>query len=113
MAHPTVVNVEAVRRCARHLGLWLAATGLTYNRTAREDFARSHPELFGQAYDVTLRGYDRWRGQRCLADNMQAFALYLTWRHERWLAQVPASGAAPCLFRAESWRQSLTRRELP
>src|SRR5579862_4830285 len=88
-----------VRRCADHLHLWLAATDGTYCRESLESFARSHPGLFGQAYDVTLRGYERWRTRESLEDSVESFAHYLVERHERWLATGPAcSTVASCLI---------------
>jgi hypothetical protein len=92
-------RVESIRRCAQHLRLWLAATGRPYNRVAREHFVRAHPALFGRAYEVTLRGYDRWRTLRAVSDSVDGFARYIARRHERWItANGVAPGLAPCLI---------------
>jgi hypothetical protein len=92
-------RVESIRRCAQHLRLWLAATGLPYNHVAREHFVRAHPVLFGSAYEVTLRGYDRWRTLRAASDSVDGFARYIARRHERWMtANGAAPGLAPCLI---------------
>jgi hypothetical protein len=91
-------RVESIRRCAQHLRLWLAATGYPYNHAAREHFVRAHPTLFGIAYEVTLRGYDRWRTLRAVSDSVESFARYTARRHERWIAANGAApGLAPCL----------------
>ena len=80
---------------ARHLRLWLAATGSSYSATARELFVQTHPVLFGRASELTLRGYDRWRWRRRLHDTAATFARYMGPRHQRWLAaQGDAAGAA-------------------
>ena len=92
-------RVESIRRCAQHVRLWLAATGLPYSRLAREHFVRAHPALFGRAYEVTLRGYDRWRALRSVSDSVDGFARYIARRHERWIAaNGVAPGLAPCLI---------------
>src|SRR5579859_2379764 len=88
-----------VQRCAHHLQLWLAATDVTYGRASVEGFARAHPALFGQAYDLTLHGYERWRKRQSLEDSVENFARYLVPRHERWLATgPPCSTVAFCLI---------------
>ena len=81
--------------------MWLAASGISYNVTARELFVRGHPVLFGRNYEVTLRGYDRWRWRRRLHDTAASFARYMAPRHQRWLAaQGDPSGLAACLIGA-------------
>ena len=91
--------MESVGRSADHLRLWLAAAGSTYGNAAREGFARAHPTLFGAAYEVTLRGYERWRMRHGVSDSELAFARYLAPRHERWLvAQASTHSVAPCLI---------------
>jgi hypothetical protein len=92
-------RVEAIHRCAQHLRVWLGATGLSYDRAAREVFVRAHPALFGRAYEVTLRGYDRWRTRHAIGDTVDSFARYIARRHQRWIATsglVPS--LAPCLI---------------
>jgi hypothetical protein len=79
-------RVESIRRCAQHVRLWLGATGLAYSGAAREAFVRAHPVLFGRAYEVTLRGYDRWRARRAVADTVDGFVRYIACRHERWIS---------------------------
>jgi hypothetical protein len=101
---------ESVSPCARHCQLWLALSGLSYGCTAREAFARAHPAMFGRAYEVTLRGFERWRSHHHIADSIDAFARYLSPRHERWLASVDDGGViAPCLLGGTTgqpcWRQ--------
>jgi hypothetical protein len=92
------IMLQSVSPCLRHCQLWLATSGLSYGCTAREEFARAHPALFGRAYEVTLRGYERWRMHRDTADSVDAFAQYLSPRHERWLATVGyGASLAPCL----------------
>jgi hypothetical protein len=84
--------------CAHHCKLWLATSGMPYGPTAREQFARAHSVLFGRAYEVTLRGYERWRRKQRIADTVEAFAWYLSPRHERWLGSVGyGAKLAPCL----------------
>jgi hypothetical protein len=61
---------------------WLTEAGLCYGRGSREAFVRAHPCLFGRAYEVSLRGYERWL-LRCNArDDLGAFATYLTLRFQ-------------------------------
>jgi hypothetical protein len=84
---------------ARHLRIWLAATASSYDPTARELFVRAHPVLFGRDWDLTLRGYGRWRWRRRLHDTAATFARYMAPRHERWLAaQADRTAVAPCLI---------------
>ncbi len=86
---------------ARHLRIWLAASGNSYGATSRELFVRAHPVLFGSASELTLRGYDRWRWRRRLHDTAATFARYITPRHQRWIAaQGETSATAPCLIGA-------------
>ncbi len=102
ISHVPATHAEAIYRCASHLRLWLSATEFPFNRASRERFARAHPDLFGQAYHVTLRGYDRWRTGHRLADTVDTFAHYLARRHERWLAaQRSSASVAACLLRPE------------
>lgn len=97
-AHVPTFHIESIAHCVRHYRLWLAASGLPYDCTARESFARAHPALFGRAYEVTLRGYERWRLRHHTADSVDAFARYLSPRHERWLASHGCGVTlAPCL----------------
>jgi hypothetical protein len=92
-------HLQTVQRCANHLRLWLAAMDVNYCSVSREGFARAHPALFGCAYDVTLRGYERWRLRYGLFDTLESFARYLVRRHERWLvASSPTASLAPCLI---------------
>jgi hypothetical protein len=96
---------KAQERAAGHLGLWLAGARLAYCGAARERFVRAHPTLFGSAYGLTLRGYERWRTRRGLSDTLGAFAGYIARRHERWIDSLnAAAGLAPCLLgSASSW----------
>ena len=97
-ATATISRVESIYRCVHHLQLWLAAAGVTYGRSAREQFVTAHPALFGRAYEVTLRGYEQWRRRHGLPDTAEAFARYTVRRHERWLtAHAPNAHVAPCL----------------
>jgi hypothetical protein len=105
LMHPTqaaldepTVPIESSSPCVHHCRLWLATSGLSYGRSAREAFARAHPTLFGRAYEVALRGYERWRLRHDLPDSVDAFARYLLPRHDRWLAAVGYGATlAPCL----------------
>jgi hypothetical protein len=91
-------RVESIHRCAQHLRVWLAATGLTYDTAAREGFVRAHPDLFGRAHEVTLRGYDQWRRQHAITDTLDGFARYIARRHQRWMGTNGHTPAlAPCL----------------
>jgi hypothetical protein len=72
--------------CADHCRRWLAASGLDYGRSSREAFARAHPALFGSAYEVALRGYERWLERTNTLDDLDTFADYLAARFERALA---------------------------
>jgi hypothetical protein len=97
--HAPTYHIESTSPCVHHCRVWLAASGLSYGRSAREAFARAHPALFGRAYDVTLRGYERWRLHDDTTDSVDAFARYLSPRHNRWLATVGYGATlAPCLF---------------
>jgi len=94
-----VRRTESIQRAAQHLRLWLAASGVVYNRSAREAFARAHPTLFGHAYQVTLRGFERWQMRHRGSDTVDGFAHYIASRHERWLASHGlTTGLAPCLI---------------
>jgi hypothetical protein len=104
-------DVRTVQRCEHHLRLWLAAGNVTYCGAAREDFARAHPDLFGFAFVVALRGYEQWRRRQRLGDTVESFALYLVCRHERWLvANSHSTGLAPCLIdrHRPCWRSAGT-----
>jgi hypothetical protein len=57
--------------------------GLSYSANSREAFARAHPELCGQAYDVMLRGYERWLIRQSVPDQIESFASYLSNRFNR------------------------------
>jgi hypothetical protein len=84
---------------ARHLRIWLALRALGYGAAAREAFASAHPSLFGRSYWVTLHGYERWLTRHSSLDSVEAFALYLAPRHERWLATQPRGAhLPPCLI---------------
>ena len=84
---------------AYHLRIWLAGRALTYGVAVPEAFASAHPTLFGRSYWVTLRGYDRWLARYGYPDSLEAFALYLAPRHERWLAsQGCGTRLAPCVI---------------
>jgi hypothetical protein len=89
-------RIEAIHRGARHLNVWLAATGMTYGAVAREVFVRAHPTLFGHAYQVTLRGYEHWRRRHQVTDTLDGFARYIARRHQRWI-DSHGCGMAPCL----------------
>jgi len=92
-------GVAADDAAARHLRIWLAASGSSYGAAARELFVQTHPALFGRASELTLRGYDRWRWRRRLHDTPATFARYMAPRHQRWLAaQGDTSLTAPCLI---------------
>lgn len=92
-------RTESIHRAAQHLRLWLAATGVAYDQSARLAFVRAHPALFGQAYEVTLRGFERWQLRHRVSDSVEGFAHYIATRHQRWLAAHGlTSGLAPCLI---------------
>jgi hypothetical protein len=94
-----VRRTESVNRAAQHLRLWLAAVGVTYDRPAREAFVRAHPALFGRAYEVTLRGFERWQLRHQVSDTVDGFAHYIASRHERWFAgSGHTNGLPPCLI---------------
>jgi len=96
-------RLESIHRGVQHVRVWLAATGLTYDSSAREAFVRAHPALFGRAYQVTLRGYERWRKRHGVADTVDGFARYIARRHQRWIgANGGSSGLAPCLIGTHS-----------
>ena len=91
--------VGGVDGAARHLRVWLSATGLTYDANARDLFVNAHPTLFGRDSDVALRGYERWRWRHRLHDTAAAFARYIAPRHQRWMSGFTgASSMAPCLI---------------
>jgi hypothetical protein len=109
--------IEAAQRTAQHLRVWLAATGRSYESETRELFARAHPAIFGCAYDVALRGYDRWRARSRLGDSVQSFAEYIGRRHHRWITSYGDTPAmAPCLLGTPTvqpcWTGSDRRAEL-
>jgi hypothetical protein len=90
---------EAVHGGARHLRVWLAASGRSYDAAARELFVRAHAELFGCAYDLTLRGYDRWRWRNGVDDSVDGFARYVAPRHQRWMmSRDHTPGMPACLL---------------
>jgi hypothetical protein len=92
-------RTEAIHHAAQHLQVWLVATGVTYDRTAREAFVRAHPSLFGRAYEVTLHGFEQWRMRHRFTDTVLEFARFIANRHERWLtANGATTGVAPCLL---------------
>jgi hypothetical protein len=94
-----VRRTESIHRAAQHLRRWLAASGVAYDRSAREAFARVHPTLFGRAYEVTLRGFERWQMRYRVSDTVDGFAHYIANRHERWFASHGLmTGLAPCLI---------------
>jgi hypothetical protein len=94
---------NAPGRAADHLGLWLAGSRVRYGGAAREGFVRAHPTLFGRAYWLTLRGYERWRTRGGLSDTLGAFAGYIAHRHQRWMDSLnAAAGLAPCLLGSAS-----------
>ena len=82
--------------------LWLTARGLTYSRSAREDFARAHPALFGYAYGVTLRGYDL-----CSSGTVASITAFMT-------SALQATGwnkvaaNARCFYADQCWTRDLT-----
>jgi len=82
----------------QHLHVWLTATGLDYGHAARQAFVLAHPRLFGSAYELTLRGYDRWRRRHHVPDTVAAFADYISPRHQRWLRANIEPGLAQCLI---------------
>jgi hypothetical protein len=75
---------EAVHRSTNHFRDWLVRTGRAYSSAAREHFVRAHPALFGSAYRLTLRGYERWCARAGVSDTLGAFAEYIAPRHQRW-----------------------------
>jgi len=94
-----VRRTESIQLAAQDVRLWLAATGVTYDRRAREAFVRAHPALFGLAYEVTLRGFERWQTRHRVSDTVEGFAHYIASRHERWfVAHGSTPGVAPCLI---------------
>lgn len=91
-------RIEAVYRAARHVRLWLAATELAYDAAAREVFVRAHPLLFGHAYELTVRGFERWRSRHRVNDTVDGFARYIARRHQGWLDSHGYPNAMPpCL----------------
>jgi hypothetical protein len=100
--HPST-RLIAIRAAAQHLRVWLAASGLSYGCAAREQFTRAHPTIFGNACELTLRGYERWRTRLAVADRPEAFAHYIASRHQRWMdATEFTSALAPCLVGTSS-----------
>jgi hypothetical protein len=99
-------GVQAMRRCVQHVNAWLAAADTTYGQAARTDFVRAHPVLFGHAYEIALRGYERWHRRHGLCDSSETFARYVTPRHDRWLNSMgcAAGAVAPCLLGAGQTR---------
>ena len=92
-------RTESIHRAAQHLRLWLAARDVAYDRSAREAFARAHPTLFGHAYEVTPRGFERWQMRHRGSDTVDEFAHYIASRHARWFASYGlTTGLAPCLI---------------
>lgn len=73
--------------CAEHCRQWFAAHDMEYCAASRAAFAQAHPGLCGHAYDVTLRGYERWLARDGARDGLEMFARYLSPRFER---SVPA-----------------------
>ena len=69
--------------CAEHCRRWLAARGLSYSADSREAFARANPAMCGHAYELTLRGYQRWLVRTSLKDEFDSFARYLSARFDR------------------------------
>ena len=99
LARLPVRRTESIHRAGEHLRLWLAASEVAYDRSAREAFARAHPPLFGHAYEVTLRGFERWQMRHRGSDTVDGFAHYIASRHERWLASHGlTTGLPPCLI---------------
>jgi hypothetical protein len=106
MSTGTGSTATARFRCGHHVRHCIAATGLNYGSAAREAFALAHPALFGNAYYVTLRGYERWLARRRVTDSLETFVRYLASRHERWLAnRTPAFGECVEGARAPTSRQ--------
>src|SRR5215467_5656320 len=66
------------RQCTELCRSWITAYGLPYCRTSREAFARAHPAMCGHAYDVMLRGYERWLVRCNNRDDLDSFARYLS-----------------------------------
>jgi hypothetical protein len=92
-------RLESIQPCTQHIRVWLAATGRTYDSAAVEAFVRAHPDLFGRAYEVTLRGYHRWRERHSISDTAEGFSCYIARRHQRWIAASGlTSTLAPCLI---------------
>jgi hypothetical protein len=90
---------EAVQTSVRHLRAWLAASERSYDAAARASFARAHPEVFGHAYAVALRGYHGWRRRSGASDSIDAFARYIARRHQRWMhSHGRTTGIAPCVL---------------
>ena len=63
----------------------LLVLGLPYGPQARERLAEAYPALFGRAYGLTLRGYERWLIQQNTPDGLEAFARYMDGRYRRWV----------------------------
>jgi hypothetical protein len=101
-SHPprsTTNRLHSIHQSAKHLRVWLTASGLSYGGAARERFVRAHPVLFGSAYELTLRGYQRWRTRHDATDTLEAFARYIARRHQRWMDSMELTPAvAPCLI---------------
>jgi hypothetical protein len=70
----------------------LLASGLPYGPQAREQLARAYPDLFGNAYSSTLRGYERWLARQGARDSLEAFAGYMDGRYRRWATDSARTG---------------------
>jgi hypothetical protein len=91
MRAATTTQLECVEHCRQ----WLDASGLPYAEPARAAFAQAHPVLFGNAYTVALRGYDRWLARTSTPDSVESFANYLSDRFGRWVGNGVGSSSRP------------------
>src|ERR1044072_8343464 len=78
--------MDSLTDCAGYCRRWFAISGVPYDPRGRETFARAHPSLFGTAYEVTLRGYERWLVRANVMDDIDAFGAYLAGRFQRALS---------------------------
>jgi hypothetical protein len=90
--------------CADHCRRWMAARGLTYCTNSREAFARAHPALCGRAYEVTLRGYQRWLVRSSVQDELDNWATYLSARFDRALIAARLPICCDALFQVATRR---------
>jgi hypothetical protein len=65
----------------------LLVLALPYGPQARELMARSYPRLFGNSYELTLRGYEQWLARVNQLDSLDAFTEYMDPRYRRWIME--------------------------